>query len=386
MDFEFTKEQKLLEETVRRFVEKECPREYLREIDKKGEFPLKVWEKIAQMGWFGIAIPEEYGGSGGDVMDLLIVLKGLTRRSMALGVAYTLGVLWGGETILACGTEDQKRYYLPEIAKGKFRFAMALTEPSGGTDLLSLRAKARVEDGHYIINAQKTFITGASVADYIITLVRTDKSVDKKSKGLTLFIVDAKSPGLEIRRLEKLGVRAVSFDEIFYSDVKVPKENILGRLNDGFYDLLEILNTERVLCAGTAIATAEGAFEEVLEYSKQREAFGKPLGQIQIIQHHLANMAIEIHTANLLLYETAWLRQMNKPNVIEGNMGNLVATEVAEKVTSIGMNIMAGYAYSMEFDIQRHWRDAKHLIFAPISNDMIRNFIGERLLGFPRSY
>jgi acyl-CoA dehydrogenase len=305
---------------------------------------------------------------------------------MALGVAYTLGVLWGGETFLAWGTEEQKRFYLPEISRGKLLFDMALTEPSGGTDLLMLRAEARLKDGHYIINGQKTFITGASVADYIITLVRTDKSVDKKSKGLTLFIVDAKSPGLEIRRLKKLGVKAVSFDEIFYSDVKVSKENILGRLNDGFYDLLEILNTERVLCAGTAIATAEGAFEEVLEYAKQREAFGKPLGQIQVIQHHLANMAIDITTANLLLYKAAWLRQMNRPNIIEGNMANLVATEVAEKVTSIGMNIMGGYSYSMEFDIQRHWRDAKHLIFAPISNDMIRNFIGERLLGLPRSY
>jgi butyryl-CoA dehydrogenase len=386
MDFGFTEEQKLLEETVRRFVEKECPREYLREIDEKGEFPFKIWEKIAQMGWFGIGIPEEYGGSGGDIMDLLIVLKGLTKPSMALGVAYTLGVLWGGETFLAWGTEEQKRFYLPEISRGKLRFDMALTEPSGGTDLLMLRAEARLKDGHYIINGQKTFITGASVADYIITLVRTDKSVDKKSKGLTLFIVDAKSPGLEIRRLKKLGVKAVSFDEIFYSDVKVSKENILGRLNDGFYDLLEILNTERVLCAGTAIATAEGAFEEVLEYAKQREAFGKPLGQIQVIQHHLANMAIDITTANLLLYKAAWLRQMNRPNIIEGNMANLVATEVAEKVTSIGMNIMGGYSYSMEFDIQRHWRDAKHLIFAPISNDMIRNFIGERLLGLPRSY
>ena len=386
MDFSLTEEQKLLQETVRRFMTKEFTSQYLRDIDEKSEFPFEFWEKIAQMGWFGAYIPREYGGSNGDIMDLVILIMGMAKRSMALGVAYMLGSLWGGETFTICGTKEQKQLYLPKIAKGKLCFSMALTEPSGGTDLFSLQSKARSVNGHYILNGQKTFITGASHADFIITLVRTDKSVTKNSEGLTLFIVDSKNQGLEIRPLKKLGVKAVSLNEVFYTDVKVPEANILGTLNKGWHHLAEILNTERVLCAALAIGAAEGAFEEILNYAKEREAFGKPIGQFQVIQHHLADMAIGIESAKLLLYKAAWLRQANKPNIMEANMAKLVATEIAEKTASIGINIMTGYAYTMEFDVQRHWRDIKHLIFAPISNDMIKNIVGEKLLGLPRSF
>ena len=385
MDFELTEEQKLLQETVRRFM-KNFPGEYLREVDQKGEFPSVFYEKIAEMGWFGAGISEEYGGSGGNIIDLVIIVNGIANRSMALAVAYMLGALWGGETFKICGTEDQKRTYLPQVAEGKLRFAMALTEPSGGTDLLSLQTKATLENGYYILNGQKTFITGAAQANYIITLVRTDKTFEKKSGGLTLFVVDPKRPGLELRPLNKLGVRAVSLNEIYFVDTKVPTENILGTLNNGWYHLTEILNSERVLCAALAIGAAEGAFEEVLTYAKEREAFGKCLGQFQVIQHRLADMAIGIESAKLLLYKAAWLRQANKPNIIAANIAKLVATEMAEKTASDGMNIMGGYGYTMEFDVQRHWRDIKHLIFAPISNDMIRNIIGEKLLGLPRSF
>ncbi len=386
MDFELTEERRLLRQVAHSFMTKECPGQYLKEMDEKGEFPHEFCEKIAQIGWFGVGIPEEYGGSGGDVLDLVILFKEMAKQSLSLAVAYSLTALWGGVTILATGTEEQKRLYLPQIARGELRFAMALTEPSGGTDLLSLQSKARRDNGDYIINGQKTFITGASHAHYITTLVRTDESVTKKHKGLTLFIVDPGSPGLEIRRLNKLGVRGVSLNEIFYSDVKVPTGNTLGRLNEAWSHLVEILNTERVLCAALATGVAEGAFEEVLDYAKQREAFGKPIGQFQVIQHYLADMAIDIEAANLLLYKATWLRQMNKPNMMEANMAKLFASEVADRVTSNGINITAGYAYSMELNVQRHWRDVKHLIFAPVSNEMIKNLVGEKLLGLPRSY
>jgi acyl-CoA dehydrogenase len=265
-------------------------------------------------------------------------------------------------------------------------FSLALTEPEGGTDILgSLRSAAELRNEAYFINGQKTFITGAHVADFLVTLVRTNEEAPRKAEGLSVFLVDAKSPGIEMNRLKKLGIKAIGSNEIFFTDVKVPPQNLLGVLNKGWYQIVSTLNNERVALAGLCVGLAQAAFEEALQYAKKRIAFGKPIGQFQAIQHYLAEVATSIESARLLTYKAAWLQSMGRENAVESAMAKLIASETAFDAATKGMRIFGGYGYIMEYPIQRLLRDSILFLFTPITNEMIKNFIGESLR-LPKSY
>lgn len=385
MNFDFTEEQALLQKTVRDFVRRECPREYARTLDETEEFPEQLWQKMAEMGLLGIAIPEEYGGSGGDILDMVIVIEELGRGMVAAGLAYFLSTCFGGKSIGFYGTEEQKKFYLSGLAEGRFKYALALTEPGGGTDILGSLATRAVADGdHFIVNGQKVFITGAHVADYLITVLRTTKS-EKKAYGVSILIIKADSPGIEMRRLKKLGLKATGTNEIFFNDVRVPVANLLGERDKGWYHLVNTLNNERITLAALCVGNAQAALDDALAYAQERHAFGRPIGQFQAVQHQLANAATEIELARLMTYKAAWLQAKGRPCMMEAAIAKLFASETAQRVTNIGMQVMGGYGYMMEYDMQRYFRDARLFSVAPISNEMLRNLIGEGL-GLPKSY
>ena len=385
MDFDLTEEQLLLQKTVRDFIKKECTREYARMLDENEEFPERLWQQMADMGLLGIAISEKYGGSGGNILDMTLVIEELSRGMAAAGLAYFLSTCFGGKSIGFYGSEEQKKFYLSGLAGGRFKFALALTEPGGGTDILSsLETRAIQEGDHFIVNGQKVFITGAHVSDYLITVLRTTKT-EKKSHGVSILVIPADTPGIEIRRMKKLGIKATGTNEIFFNDVRVPVTSLLGEKDKGWYQLVSTLNNERITLAALCVGIAQAALEDALVYAQERHAFGRPIGQFQAIQHQLANAATEIELSRMMTYKAAWLQAKERPCMKEAAMAKLFASETALRVTNVGMQVMGGYGYMMEYDMQRYFRDARLFSVAPINNEMLRNIIGESL-GLPKSY
>lgn len=387
MDFAFTEEQELMRAAVREFCEKEITSEKIREWEETLDFmPQEVWDKAATMGLFAASVPEEYGGEGADMVTAMVGFEEISKAStaVALGVGATIG--FGTRPIVELGTKEQKRELLPRIAEGKLKFALALTEPAGGTDILGAISTYADSDGDdFVLNGQKIYITGAHVADYLTTLAITDRENPKRSGALSIIMVPANTPGIDIRIIPKVSTHCCGSCEVFYDNVRVPKANLLGTLNNGWYDVLGTLNPERIGVAMISVGLAEKVFEECLAYSKQREAFGKPIGQFMIIQHYLADMAVGIENARNLVYKCAWLADTGKPYHVEATMVGLYASQMALDAATVGMEIFGGYGVTMEADIQRYWRDSQQMVFSPISNEMSKNFIAQ-CYGLPKSF
>jgi len=385
MDFDLTEEQKMLRESVRGMLEREFPRSYARECDEQRRFPRELWNRMAAMGWLGLPLPKQYGGTGGDELDMSILIEELARTITAGALAYVVSLCFGGKSIDYFGSHEQKMEYLPRLANGEILFALGLTEASGGSDVLSLTTKAEYDGDNFVINGEKMYITLAHEADFMITVARTGPPRPKKSHGLSLIITDIKSPGISVERLNQFGMRASGINHIILEDVRVPRVNLLGEMDKGWYHLLHTLNNERITLGAMGVGIARAAFEDMLKYAKQREAFGKPIGRFQAIQHRIANIAAEIECARWQVYRAAWLQSLGRPCGYEATMAKMIASEVAYRTASTGMHILAGHGYLMEQDMQRYFRDARLGTFSPVSNDMARNFIAETL-GLPRSY
>ena len=386
MDLEFTKEQKLLQETYREFCKRNLTREYVRGLDENTTFlPQDMYDKLAELGTMGICIPPEYGGLGLGQVERCIVFEELCIAGVAVGFCAGLAEGFGGHPIMALGTEAQRKKYLPRIAEGKDKWSLAMTEPSGGTDILgAIRTTATKNSDHYVVNGSKMWISGAHVADYLTTLVITNKEVERK-KGLSVLIIDAKGPGVTIRPIKKLGVHGCGVNEIYFDNVCVPFENLLGEENKGWYGLLNVLNPERIATSMFSLAIAKSAFDYALEYARERKAFGKTIGSFQILQHFLADIAIEIENAQNLIYKCARLCDSGKRYDVEACMAKIVACRASELAARYGMEIMGGYGFAMEYDMQRHFRDYKQMMFSPISDEMAKNYIAESF-GLPRSF
>ncbi len=385
MDFDFTEEQEMLRNEMQRFCKKELTREYVRWMDENCDFvPQELWDKIRDLGYFGVNVPEEYGGQGLGVVDAMIINEELATASVA--VLLSIGVTGlGSSVILNLGTPEQKEKYLPRIANGELRFALGLTEPGGGTDVLgAIQTKAVDEGDHWRLNGAKVFITGAHMADYITTVAITDPDA-KRTRGLSTFLVPRPSEGLETRLIPKLGCHAAGCNEVVYEDVRVPKENLVGTLHNGWYELMGTLNPERIGTAMLSLGVAKAAFRDAFEYAQERHAFGGPISRFQILQHYLADIAIEIENARNLIYKCAWLCDQGRPYHIEACMAKVVAARASEKAASWGMEILGGWGYAMEYDMQRHFRDYKQMVFSPISDEMAKNMIMQ-FMGYPKSW
>jgi acyl-CoA dehydrogenase len=390
MDFAFTEEQRLLRDSMREFVNKEIKGEYARDLD---EDPSKMfiddamWQKIKDLGIFAASVPEEYGGLGGSFMDDVIIAEEFARGSCAVAMSFGATTGFGARSILFSGNEEQKRRFLPKLAEGEIKFAMAVTEPGGGTDILgTIKTVARPDGENFIVNGQKIFTTNAHVADYLLTLVKTDETTPKRSKSLSTFLIPVRNnPGVEIVPLKKFTIKGASACEIYFDNAKVPAKNMLGELHNGWYELLKTLNHERIMVAALTNGLGQAALEDMVAYAKSREAFGRPIGQYQAIQHKVADTVMELEFAKLITYKATWLLEQGKPCHLEAAMAKLVSSEMAFKAGTRGLDILAGYGVTLDYDMQRYFRDSRQCTFSPISNEMVRNFIAEQY-GLPRSY
>lgn len=385
MNFEKSEEQREIVDTIRKVIENQLPRSRQRELDQREEFPTDVWSTLADLGVLAGPIPVEYGGLGIDFLTNIMVLEELSFGFSPLGLGFLVFGLLSPSIIAHAASEEVKREFLPEIAAGRLRVAFAITEPQGGTDVLAMKMQAVQDGNQYILNGQKLFITGADIADEILTIARTHPPGQKKSDGLTIFLVNRHSPGVEIRRLKKLGGKSLSVTEVFYSDVVIPESRVLGNPGSGWKCLLPSLNDERIATATVALGIAEAALSDSRTYALQRESFGRPIGQYQAIQHYLADMAISVEAARLLVYKAAWLRTVGRPCDLEAHLAKVFATETAFTSASRGMDIYAGHGFVLGHDMERHFRDSRQYTFGPVSNEMARNYIAQKM-GMPRSY
>jgi acyl-CoA dehydrogenase len=389
LSFELTDEQQMFRDMVREWVDKETPKAWAREIERnESQYPFELWDKLTAAGFHGISVPEEYGGQGGDVLMQMLLARGLSRSLAGLTWVWGLTSFAGSKSVGLYGSDEQKQRFLPAIAKGEARFSIGFTEPGGGTDLLgAMRTFAKRDDarGGWVINGSKTWCSSAHVADYILLLARTDRDVAKRHQGLTLFILDAKADGVTVNDIPKLGMRSLGSCDVGLNDVFVPDENVLGEPGRAWYMLLPTLNNERVMLASLCMGILDGVLEDALAYVNEREAFGKKIGQFQILQHYIADIWMWRRQAELLVLQAATLLSQGKECFMESNTAKIQASEYAVKAADLGIQIYGGMGYSAEFDAQRYWRDARLFRIGPVTNEMARNSIAEQL-GLPRSF
>lgn len=357
MNFNLTEEQATIQEMMREFALKEV-KPIAAEIDQNHRFPSETVEKLVELGILGMNMPTEYGGAGSDELSYIIAVEELSRA------CATTGVIVSAHTSLCCwpiykfGTEQQKQKYLPDLASGKELGAFALTEPSAGTDAASQKTVAVLDGDHYVINGSKIFITNGGKSKVYIVIAMTDKS--KGLKGISAFIVDSNTPGFSIGKLEdKLGIRGSSTTEIIFQDMRVPKENLLGKEGEGFKIAMQTLDGGRIGIAAQALGIAQGALDETIKYVQERKQFNKPIGNFQGIQFEIANMATQTEAARLLTYQAAVAKQEGKPYGKLAAMAKLFAAETAMSVTTKAVQLHGGYGYTTDYPVERMMRDAK---------------------------
>lgn len=357
MEIELSEEQKLLRETVRRFAE-EVVRPRAKEIDESGEFPREFFDRAGELGLAGVAVPEAHGGAGMDGIAYCLVIEEISRVCATSGVILSVNNSLVCDPILKFGNDDQKKRFLEPLASGRKLGCFALTEPGAGSDAASLRSTARKDGDGYVLNGNKVFITNGTHAD--VALVFANVDLEKKHKGITAFLVDTTTSGYSHGTHEfKLGVNASGTTELAFSDMRVPAANRLGEEGDGFKIAMSTLDGGRIGIAAQAVGIAQGAFEEALAYSKERQQFGQPLSGFQAIQFYLADMATEIDAARLLTWKAAWSKANLKRFSLEAAQAKLYASEMAQRVTNKALQIHGGYGYTKEYNVERYFRDAR---------------------------
>ena len=357
MDFELSETHQQLRTMVRDFCTREVEPRAI-EWDKEERFPKEIVPKLAELGLLGIRIPEAYGGAGMDTMAYAICVEEVARvdGSLALTVASHNGL--GTGHILAFGNEAQKQRYLPKAASGEWLAAWGLTEPGSGSDAAGMRTVARREGSEWVIDGTKMFITQGSVGGFCVVLART--APEKKQRGVTAFIVDAGTPGFRAsKHLEKLGMRSSDTCELSFEGVRVGDDQVLGEVDRGFIDTLQILDKGRISIAALALGLGRGALARAVAYSKERQQFGKPIADFQAIQWMIADSTTELEAAALLTYRAAWLADQGRPFSKEASMAKLFASEAATRACNRAVQIHGGYGYTREYVVERHLRDAK---------------------------
>jgi butyryl-CoA dehydrogenase len=357
MKIELNEEQKLLRETVRRFAE-EVAKPRAKEIDESGEFPRSFFDQAGELGLAGVSIPEEYGGAGMDTLSYCLVIEEVSRVCATSGVILSVNNSLVCDPILKFGTEDQKREFLTPLASGKKLGCFALTEPGAGSDPAGLRATARRDGDDYILSGNKVFITNGTDAD--IALVFASVDLEKKHKGITCFLVPADTPGYSHGTHEfKLGVNASGTTELAFDDMRIPARYRLGEEGEGFKVAMSTLDGGRIGIAAQAVGIAQGAFEEALAYSQEREQFGQHLSDFQAIQFYLADMATELDAGRLLTWKAAWTKDRGKRFTLEAAQAKLFTSEMSQRVTNKALQIHGGYGYTKEYNVERYFRDAR---------------------------
>jgi short-chain 2-methylacyl-CoA dehydrogenase len=383
VDFDLNPEQEEFRKAVRRFAEDViAPR--AEEMDRAGELPMDVVEQMAELGLFGIPFPEEYGGQGADFLTLVLAIEELARIDSSIAITLEAAVGLGANPIYRFGTEEQKRRWLVPMARGEILGAFGLTEPGGGSDAEATGTTARLEDGQWVINGSKAFITNSGTPiSKVATLTAVTGKRDDGSKEISAIIVPMDTPGFTVgRSYRKIGWHASDTHELAFDDCRVPEENLLGERGRGFAQFLAILDEGRVAIAALGVGLAQGALEESVKYANERTAFGRPIGAFQGMQFKIADMQVAVETARLATYKAAWLRDRGRSFKAAASLAKLYASEIAVTCAREAVQVHGGYGFSEEFPVARFYRDSKVLEIGEGTNEIQRILIA-RDLGLP---
>lgn len=364
--------------------------EYWRDKDSAHAFPHELWDALGENGWLGTSIPEKYGGQGMTFLDTVFVVEAACRAGggSTLSQLFMATPVFGGETIRKHGTDELREMLLPGVASGEIDFCMALTEPDAGSDTFATATTAQLNADSYVVNGQKVWITAVPEADYILTIARTTPlaQVDRRWQGLSLFLVDRDADGVSHSPLEKVGTNCISSSVLYFDDVHVPVARLVGTVDMGWRHLLDTLNTERLVTAAGCLATADLALRLATEYASSRNVFGRPIGSNQGVQFPLAEIKIRLEAARILTYKAACVYDSGDSNGADANMAKYLAAEVAFDACDRALQTLGGYGFSREYHIERLWRDVRLFRLAPVAQELILAYVGQHVLGLPRSY
>ena len=390
MNFELSEEQLMLQESARRLGES-FGLEYWRELDAAKKYPLEIWRAICEAGFCGVAIPEEYGGSGLGMVELAIAIESLCGGGggSTLSQIFMLNPIFGGISLSRFASREMRQELLPRLISGEMTFAMGLTEPDSGTNTLAMRSFAREDGDGWLLNGQKIWITAMPQASKILVVARTKKleDVSRKTDGISLFMIDTDREGLTHTPIEKAGTNTLPSSSVFFDDVRIEPNEIIGEVDHGFGPLLDVLNTERIVTSSGLIGTAQLAISIAVEYASHRKIFGgQPTGSYQSIQFPLAEAKIELECAKLMNFKAASLYDDGQHYGSEANMAKFLSGKASAGATDRAMQTLGGMGYAKESDVERLWRDARLFRIAPVSEEMVLNYVAQHDLGMPRSY
>jgi alkylation response protein AidB-like acyl-CoA dehydrogenase len=387
MDFRFTDEQRLWYDTLQMFMEKEVGREYTRAHDESREFPYEAYKKIADNGWLGILIPEEYGGMAADARGVhpppppdavmfAIFCESMAKFSLDTAACVMTG-LFTATNICNHGTPEQKAKYLPGYLAGDVRFSISITEPDSGSDAASLKTRAVRDGDEWIINGNKVFSSGAHLPGNVIALLA--RTGEDKHAGISLFLVPNDTPGVELRKMNTIVRRSFGTTEIFLTDVRVPHENLVGEVNRGWEYLREHLEMERLSLAAYYVGNARTALDDTIRYTSNRKQFGRPISKFQVLRHRMAEDEIAVEAARLLMYNAATMIARGERALKEVSMAKVYAADVAFKVSFNGMQALGGYAQLPEYDMERYFREAKHAMVGGGTHEIQKGIIAKEM-------
>ena len=388
MDFSESDEQRLIRESVRKLC-RDFPDEYWEQKDTAGEFPSDFFDSMAKAGWLGIAMPEQYGGAGKGIQEAAILLEEVAASGAAMNGATPLHLsIFGMHPVVKHGSESLRSAYLPKVARGEMHVAFGVTEPNAGTDTTAIETSAKRDGDHYIVRGRKVWTTKAIESQRVLLLVRTTprKEVLRKTDGMTLLLAELQRPEVTISPIPKVGRNAVRTCEVVYDDLPVAVSDRVGEEGEGFRYLLDGLNAERILIAAEALGIGRAALRRAVNYANERIIFDRPIGKNQGIAFPLAQARTQLDAAELMIRKAAWLIDNAKPCGAEANMAKYLAAEAGFFAADAAIQTHGGFGYAREYHVERYWREARLMKLAPISQEMILNFVSEHVLGLPRSY
>jgi acyl-CoA dehydrogenase len=388
MSFEPSEDQRLIRDSVAELARK-FDDQYWMEKDREHEFPTEFYRAIADGGWLGLCIPEEYGGHGLGITEASILAEQVSRSGGGMNAATSIHMsIFGMQPVIVHGSEELKQRTLPRVARGDLHVCFGVTEPGAGLDTSRITTFARRDGDHYVVNGRKVWISKALESEKILLLTRTRKyeDVEKKTSGMTLFLTDIDRDHIDIRPIPKMGRNAVSSNELFIDDLRIPVEDRVGEEGRGFEYLLDGLNPERMLIAAEALGLGRVALDRAVRYANEREVFGRPIGKNQGIQFPLADSLARLDAAELVLRKATWLYDQGKPCGREANTAKYLCAEAGFEAADRAMQTHGGMGYSEEYHISRYFRESRVMRIAPISQEMILNYLGSHVLGMPRSY
>jgi len=388
MDFETTDEHQLIRDAIGKICA-DFPDEYWSKCDDEHLFPWDFYNALAEAGWIGIAIPEQYGGSGRGITEASIVLEEVAASGAAMNGASSIHLsIFGMHPVVKYGSEDMKQKYLPRVASGDLHVAFGVTEPDAGTDTTSIKTAARLDGDHYLVKGRKVWTTKALDSERVLLLVRTESkdAVAKRTEGMTLLLAELQRPEVAISPIDKVGRNAVASCEVVYDDLPVHQTDRVGEEGKGFRYLLDGLNAERILVAAEALGIGRAAMRRAVGYAKEREIFGRSIGQNQGVSFPLGEAQMRLDAAELMIRKASWLLDNGEPCGAEANMAKWLAADAAFQAADQAVQTHGGFGYAREFHVERYWREARLMRIAPISQEMILNYVTEHVLELPRSY